>query len=314
MAGGHDQLWKDLLQTFPGDFLRLAAPRIASSIDLASLAPLPAESWTDLPQGARRQPDLLLRASPRRKGEPAVLLHVEIELRFRSTLPARLWRYNRVLGLRHDLPVHSLVLYLRGGPAGPQTGVYREGSGMGEIARFRYQSLGLSGAPAERYIRRPEPLAWALAALMRWPTADTGEDRRACLRRIAAAPGLNPAKRFLLFNCVATYLEWDGRAEEELQALLAERGQKEVQTMMTWAEKREARAVERGQQEGLEKGLDKGRQKGMQEILMELLRERFRALPPETARRVEAITSPGELSRLARRVLSAGSLEELGLA
>jgi len=305
MAGGHDQLFKDLLGTFPSDFLRLAAPRIASSLDLSNLELLPAESWTDLPRGARRQPDLVLRAVPS-QGSRGILLHVEIELRFRSTLPARLWRYNRMLGLRHDLPVHSLVLYLRGGPAGPRIGVYKESSAMGEIARFRYRSLGLSGAPAERYVGRPEPLAWALAALMRWPTPDRGAHRRACLRRIAAAPELNPAKRFLLFNCVATYLEWDGRAEEEFQALLGELDTREGETMMTWEEKVEARGMERGQEEG--------RQKGMQELLLELLKARFRTLPPSTTRRIEAITSPRELSRLAKRVLSAGSLEELGLA
>lgn len=310
MAGGHDQLFKDLISTFPGDFLRLAAPRIASAVDVARLAPLPAESWTDLPRGARRQPDLLLRASPRRESGRAILLHIEIELRFRAMFPGRLWRYNRVLGLRHDLPVHSLVLYLRGGPAGAQAGLHRESSRAGEICRFRYQSLGLSGAAAEQYLARPEPLAWAFAALMRWPTVDRGAHRLACLRRIAVARGLNPAQRFLLFNCVATYLEWDGRAEEEFAALLAEQGPREVRAVMTWAEKFEARAIEKGQQEGLQKG----RQKGMQEILLDLLRARFRSLPPDIAGRVEAITSPRELRRLAKSVLSAGSLEELGLA
>jgi hypothetical protein len=294
MAGGHDQLFKDLITTFPGDFLRLAAPRLASAIDLASLEPLPAESWTDLPRGARRQPDLLLRAKPKLGGIRAALLHIEVELRYRSTLPARLWRYNRALGLRHDLPVHSLVLYLHGGPAGPRMGLYREDSGAGEICRFRYQSLGLSGARAERYVQRPEPLAWAFAALMRWPTASREEHRRACLRRIAVARGLNPAERFLLFNCVATYLEWDGRAEEEFEALLAERGTREDHTMMTWEEKVELR--------------------GMQKVLLEQLEERFRSLPPDIAQRVGTITSPRELSRLAKGVLSAGSLKELGLA
>ncbi len=29
MAGGHDQLWKDLIQAFPADFVRLAGPDLA---------------------------------------------------------------------------------------------------------------------------------------------------------------------------------------------------------------------------------------------------------------------------------------------
>src|SRR5436305_9880682 len=116
MAGGHDQLFKDLIRTFSGDFLRLAAPGIASRLDLGGLEFLPTESWTDLPRGARRQPDLLARALAVGDGTPPVLLHIEVELRYRSALPARLWRYNRLISLRHDLAVHSVVLYLRGGP------------------------------------------------------------------------------------------------------------------------------------------------------------------------------------------------------
>jgi hypothetical protein len=29
MAGGHDQLWKDLIQAFPADFVRLVGPDLA---------------------------------------------------------------------------------------------------------------------------------------------------------------------------------------------------------------------------------------------------------------------------------------------
>jgi hypothetical protein len=110
---------------------------------------------------------------------------------------------------------------------------------------------------------------------------------------------LSEAERFLLFNCVATYLELDGRAAEEYRALLQETEDEEVQAMaMTWAEKVE----------------EKGRQEGMQSILLRMLRQRFKALPPATTQRVSAMTSSKELERLADRLLSASSLEELGLA
>ncbi|MEA2692520.1 MAG: hypothetical protein QOJ16_1907, partial [Acidobacteriota bacterium] len=248
MAGGHDQLFKDLIQTFPGDFLRLAAPEIASRIDLGGLEFLPTESWTDLPRGARRQPDLLARVLALDDGMQPVLLHIEVELRYRSALPARLWRYNRVLSLRHDLTVHSMVLYLRGGPPGPGVGQHCERSLGAEISRFQYWSLGLSGASAAEYLSCPEPLAWAFAALMRWTAGDRYAHRQACLRRIAEASELNPAERFLLFNCVATYLEWDGRGQDEILSLLAERNLEEGKAMMTWAEKFEAKAQETGRQ------------------------------------------------------------------
>lgn len=67
---------------------------------------------------------------------------------------------------------------------------------------------------------------------------------------------------------------------------------------MTWAEKFEAQAV----------------QKGMREMLLHLLERRFSPLPGSVPQRISAIDSAEELTRLAERVLSARSLEELGLA
>ena len=309
MPGRHDQLFKDLIRSFPRDFLRLTAPALAAKLVLEGVELQPAEGFLDLPRGAQRRPDLVARAGVR-LGEPAteheaVLLHVEVELHFRAAVPGRLWRYNRMLHLRHDLPVHSFVLYLHRGSPGLQRSELRESSLGREVTRFRYTSLGLARASAVDYLARPYPLGWALAALMRWPRRDRAEHRQACLRRIAAARPLDDARRFLLFNCVATYLEWDGGAAE-VEALL--HGRREDPTMITWAEKVEAKAAERGMQRGLERGLE-----GMRELLLQQLAMRFEPLPPEVGERLAAINSFEELARLGRRLLSAGSLEELGL-
>src|SRR4029077_14362447 len=169
MPGGHDQLFKDLIRSFPADFLNLTAPELLSQIQPQDLELQPAELFIDLPRGAQRHLDLVARV-PTRAGNPvAVLVNVEIELRFRSAVPGRLWSYNRQLHLRYGLPVHTFVLYLRGGPAGVKTEVRGEVSLGGELFRFEYTSFGLPRASGEDYLARPEPLAWALAALMRWP-------------------------------------------------------------------------------------------------------------------------------------------------
>src|SRR5262249_9883711 len=168
----------------------------------------------------------------------------------------------RPLHLRHDLPVHTFVLSLKGGPAGVRDLEYREGSLDRELALFRYTAFGLSGAPAEEYLARPEPLAWALAALMRPGSHTRLEQRLACLQRVATARSITEAERFLLFNWVATYLELDGRAGDEYQALLQESEDEEVRAMaMTWAEKME------------EKGRQQGMQEGMKTLLLRQLRQ-----------------------------------------
>src|SRR4029077_824828 len=151
-------------------------------------------------------------------------------------------------------------------------------------------------------------LPWALAALMQWPGNARFAQRRACLERIARERNLDGARSFLLFNCVATYLELDGRARELYEGLLAEQ-QEGNRAMMTWAEKFEAQAVERGLQEGRQEG----RQEGLREMLLHFLEQRFSPLPGGVSQRLSAIDSAEELTRLAEKVLSARSLQELGL-
>jgi hypothetical protein len=222
MPGGHDQLFKDLIRSFPADFLNLAAPEVLPKLEPRDLDFQPAEVFIDLPRGAQRHLDLVARVRTRDGKPAAVLLNVEIELRFRSAVPARLWSCNRQLHLRYGLPVHTFVLYLHGGSAGVKADVHREVSLGWKVCSFHYRSFGLSGAPAEDYLARPEPLAWALAALMRWPGNDRYAQRRACLERIARERNLDGARSFLLFNGVATYLELDGRARELYEELLAQ--------------------------------------------------------------------------------------------
>lgn len=86
--------------------------------------------------------------------------------------------------------------------------------------------------------------------------------------------------------------------EEAFQALLAEEVNREVAIMeMTWSE--------RLRQEG--------ELQGMQTLLVDLLRQRFETMEPETERRVRAIASADELSRLAGEVFRGGEPPELGL-
>jgi hypothetical protein len=168
-----------------------------------------------------------------------------------------------------------------------------------EVCRFQYRAFGLSRLPAEDYLARPEPLAWALASLMRPRSGDRRALRRACLARIAGARRLSDSLRFRLFECVANYLELDGGAEEEFEALLpAEAGE-------------EARTMARTLRQAL---IEEGRQRGMRDVLGRLLVQRFGPLSPSIASRLEAIHSTEELEGLAERVIQARSLAELGLA
>jgi len=59
--------------------------------------------------------------------------------------------------------------------------------------------------------------------------------------------------------------------------------------------------------------LKEGRQEGMRELLLHTIERRFGPLPAEQRRRFEAITSTARLKRLADKILTVSSLDEMGL-
>jgi len=159
----------------------------------------------------------------------------------------------------------------------------------------------MSRSRAVEYLSRPEPLAWGLAGLMHRGETSPARHKLACLKPISKAE-LSDKQRYLLVNCVETYVQLDGAAREEYRSLLAEEGDDEMATMeMTWAGRLRA------------EGRQEGREEGKREILLEQLERRFGPLSKATVKRVHTIGSSEEVSRLAARVLDAPSLEELGL-
>lgn len=170
-----------------------------------------------------------------------------------------------------------------------------------QLATFRYVAFSLAGCSAEEYLERPEPLAWGLAALMNPGSMSRVEHKLACLRRIAAAD-LTDQKRFLLVNCVETYLELTSREIAELAALRSRESDREVHEMaMTWADRMEA------------KGARRGRQEALRSVLLYQLGQRFGPLPERVRRRIETIRSMERLTRLTEQVLVARSLDEMEL-
>lgn len=104
-------------------------------------------------------------------------------------------------------------LFIKGGPDDLHR-VERKDLFLGEeVALFRYYSPGLSGAEAERYLACPEPLAWALAALMSFKGSDA-QHKLACMQRLVAAK-LDLARQFLLIDCIQTYIPLAGQNLQE---------------------------------------------------------------------------------------------------
>jgi predicted transposase YdaD len=317
----HDQYFKQLLQTCFGDLVRIVAPEIAPKLRLDHPTFLESELFTDLPDGEHRRLDLVAQVASVRGDPELVLVHVEVEAQARPGMGRRLAEYSMQLWLRHHRPLIPIVVYLRGGT--PDVSLQSEA--LETFGRpflvFHYHAFGLSRSRAAKYVRRPEPLAWALAALMRHRGLSAAEHQIACLRPLAQAP-IDDARKFLLMNFVDSYVQLDESEREEYETLLADERNREVAamtelTLTTNADrlvrKSYIEGLEQGQREGREHGEREGREHGQRELLLLLLARRFGTLPEATTRRIQALTSPEELARLAERVLDAASLDDLGL-
>ncbi len=311
MATRHDQLMKELIAAFPDQFLRLAAPELAERVDLATVALEPEEHYPGAPSGRERRTDLVSRARTKADGEIEaceILIHVEIELRYRHDKLLKLLSYHRGLSLKYALPVHTIVLYLRGGRPGPRPLILVERSLSRVVGILGLYSLGLSRLPAADYLGRPEPLAWAFAVLMQ-PTK--GQSRpelgQACLQEIAAAPELNRYELELLFKCVLFYGRFEDHEAPEFDKIMAKLDDREVQEMTTTM-------VEWWQKEARRKGRQEGRQEGRREgeasLLKRQLRRRFENLPNWLDQRLEQ-ASHQDLETWADRVLDAKRLEDV---
>jgi hypothetical protein len=304
----HDQLAKELFKTFFADLMRLAAPEATEGLHLAEASFRETQAFTDWPEGDRREMDLVAAVRTIETGLPA-LVHVEIETVARAGMGERLWRYYMQLRLRHGLPVLPLLVNLKGGRSGAQDQEVSDRFGTFETARFRYRALGLSGCSAAAYLARPEPLAWAMAALMRRGSWSRAEHKLECLRRIAKAE-LPASHRYLLGNWVETYLQLSGRQAEEYDRLRDLGVNREVKDMqMTWAERMEAEYTQKGIEQGLGKGVA-----ALRNVVLHQLKQRFGSVPETVRSKVEAIQEIEPLSDLAEKVLEVDSIEEMGLS
>lgn len=190
----------------------------------------------------------------------------------------------------------SIVLYLKGAAPGI---CWQELDGevhAPEVTTFRYVAFGLAGCPAEDYLARTEPLAWALAALME-TSVRRAEHRLACLRRIGAAR-LRAERKALLADFVDAYLPLTPDEEKEYKIMEAGKPQEGNAVWMTWSERL----------------LAEGERRALKGVLVRLLEKRFGPVPQKALKKVEALKSVPRLNELVEQVVTASTLEELGLS
>jgi hypothetical protein len=211
----HDPLFKSLLRTFFASFLRLVVPETAKRLDLPAAVFLDKELTAFDPPARSRLVDLLARVPLKEATGRTLLIHTEVENRATRGIGERIRSYQRWIQTHHDGQILSIALFLHGGRGGIcEETIDGELAGPG-LPTFRYLSFGLSRCRAAEYLEKPEPLAWALAALMDRRPWSRAELKMRCLARIADAT-LGETERRELVNCVETYVQLTSSEAGEL--------------------------------------------------------------------------------------------------
>ena len=166
---------------------------------------------------------------------------------------------------------------------------------------MRYFAFGLSGSLAEDFVHRPQPLAAALAALMRSRIWDNPERKMQCFEGIRRAEWLDIRQRFLLARVVDTYVQLDEREEERFVAQLARAENKEVRHMVvTW-------------EEALAESRAEGELQAAQGADLRAAERRFGPVPQAFEEKIRATQDLDRLYRILDQILEAESIDEIDL-
>lgn len=226
-------------------------------------------------------------------GEPeTIIIHLEVEANKPKPVPQRMFDYYALLRILRRTRVLPLALILKRGVGGLKWRLYKEELFGRKLIQFRYGQVGLRDLDSADYLIMDDPVAAALAALMKPGEQGNAKVKLQALQTVIDS-NLTDSDKLFLINVVETYLPkvevFDAR-EEVMQALQT--------TELSWGEKL----------------VDQGLLEGMRKSLLFQLTYKFGELPSDFVNQLNAITDRELLAAITIQVLTAQSLDEITLS
>jgi len=289
----HDRLFKEFLERFLPDFLRLFFPEEAARLDFSTLTFPRQELLVNVPRQLLRITDVVGEVKTF-AGEPElIIVHVEVEGNDPKPLPRRMFDYYALMRILQQKPVLPLALVFAYGVGGLKWRTYQEKLWGRELVRFRYGQVGLRALDSAEYLNQNNPIAATLAVLMKRRGRSKAQVKLTALQTVVNS-NLTEGDKLFLINMVETYLlqqeVFDAR-EEIMQALQVIED--------TWMDKI------------LAKGQQQGQQEGMRTLLLLMLSSKFGPLPQTIVDQLNAIDDTAVFANLSQQLLTATRLDEI---
>ena len=308
-----DQFMKELTVNFIVFVMKLFFPPLARRLDFSRQKDLNKQLYTDSPEGTERFVDVLIGVPVNEPPPEYLLIHVESQQNKRFDFPARMLGYHCLIyareieGERKDklsLPeftawqnkkkILSFVFCNYPLKAGTTQEECKVGLPQSNLA-CQYTCIGLPSLSARECLQKDNPVVCALAVFMDEDGLSTPELKVSCYRRLLDYLATLTRRQInIIVYAVETYLSLSDDEEQVYQRLIRE-VYPEVNEMIT------------------NPLIERGRQEGKQSFLLQLLNAKFGTLPVLIDQRIREITSEQELEQLGMRVLTANSLDEMGL-
>ena len=163
----HDRIFKEFLERFLPDFIRIFFPTEAARLDFSTTNFLRQELVITLPGQVLRITDVVAEVKTL-DGEPeTIIVHLEVEANKPKPVPQRMFDYYALLRILRKTRVLPLALILKRGVGGLKWRLYKEELFGRKLIQFRYGQVGLRDLYSADYLAMDDPVAATLAALMK---------------------------------------------------------------------------------------------------------------------------------------------------
>jgi hypothetical protein len=304
----HDQLFKQLLNTFFLDFLDLFAPQFSQYVNRDSIEFLPQEYFTDLLEGDRRVLDLIVkvdligRMNAPESSRVSVIINLEHQSSSEADFNRRFFFYFSQIHREYLQPVFPIVIFSFDSPQRREKNQYEVTVPGFPVLNFNFLAIQLNQLNWRDFLGRENPVAAALMSKMKIAVADRPKVKVECLRAIANLR-LDPVKTFLLSGFVDNYLrltppeEVQFRSEIDLLPLSIEKEQiMEITT--SWMER------------GIEQGMERGKIEGEQSLVIKQLARKLGNISDELLTQINCLDLES-VESLGEALLSFQKLEDL---
>jgi hypothetical protein len=222
----HDQLFKQLLETFFVDFIELFAPALAEYLELSDLTFLRQQYFTDLIDGDRKAIDILVQV-PVKANQLAtespihtILVHIENQASSEADFTQRVFFYFAELYRQYRFPIYPIVVFSFDAPKRIESNQHVISLPELDVLKFNFQAIQLNRLNWRDFLQHHNPVAVALMSKMNILEVDRPKVKVECLRLLVNLQ-LDPARTYLISSFVDTYLRLNQAEEKVFQTEIA---------------------------------------------------------------------------------------------